>query len=437
MKKTKNPLLFYPMPKEGESFKGYIMRLGNRNGFTELKRFLYLFGIIQLPKRIFIVGTNEYYQFLNIISESSNIQKDELDAFFAFEKEVQTIDDFSSEHVHLDTPQICPFCLAEDQYLKRDWQSLYFTHCYKHESKLWDRCLNCKKSFVWEGKLFVGCTNCNFKWSHFRPLADTFLPASQKSLGEASGECKLNLMKTIKQHLKFGLRPFDASFQNLRDIKKYVPDLEPHIEFAYQLAHSNEVLAELKKARKKHWQNKTSMTKNLAILKQVEVANDEWFNQVGAKTGNFISAPTTPKEASHMILTAHRRLNVDEDKACLELLWDQVCSVLNLNEKHVKELIKQSTIPGRMHKNSPKKVSPCRIDDLALFYNIIKKIAKPLELKNDAIQYKSYIAWGNDRALAKHKLNTKKLVGYVLSGDISLFAPDNDEHLFDDFCFCE
>lgn len=95
-----------------------------------------------------------------------------------------------------------------------------------------------------------------------------------------------------------------------------------------------------------------------------------------------------------MILSSHRRLNTKPDKASLELSWQQLKSVLKTDKPYIIKLIKEGVMPGRMHVNSPQKVSPSRRDDLVQFYKVVKTYSLPLGAANDDM-----IAWGDDNAL--------------------------------------
>jgi hypothetical protein len=58
------------------------------------------------------------------------------------------------------------------------------------------------------------------------------------------------------------------------------------------------------------------------------------------------------------------------------------------NRQTLIKLIKEGVMPGRMHVNSPQKVSPSRMDDLVQFYKVVKQYSLPLGAANDEM-----IAW--------------------------------------------
>ncbi len=435
MKPLNKRMPFRPIPFHGELFKGYIIRLASRNGRDELKDFVNAFEIAAVAKKIYVVGTLEHQRFMEVLSTSMGMDCAALAKYFEQEKEIQMLDWLSSRHVLVNHPSVCPKCVAKHGYLKADWHLYYATHCHEHECKLWNSCPQCGKSFTWSGKLLHGCPSCGLKWKHVSPIKAE-LPSSQVALASVQGQAKLELTKHIILKLNVGLRPFDASFQKLRDIDKHVSDLEGHVEHAFQLVYSKDAMTKLKTKRIQHWQSKVAGQPQVALFNQLDAANDEVFNQMDTQSGHTVGASVEPQEASHHVLTSHRRLNTSPDKASLELAWSQLEDTLKISEARIKSLIREGQIPGRMHVNSPDKVSPSRVDDVVKFFRDIKQQALPLTASNDEEQQNNLIAWGDDKALSKYKLKTYELIKHVSSGELPIYAPDHHDHVFEDFRFC-
>lgn len=435
MKQLNKRIPIHPMPFKGELFKGYIVRLASRNGRDELNDFKDAFDIKGPAKKIYVVGTPEHDAFINVLSASMGVDTDKLAACFEMEKEIMMLDWLSTRHVLVNRPNVCPSCMTDHGYLKEDWHLYYATHCYEHESKLWNSCPQCGKGFAWNAKLLTGCTNCSLKWKSVSPIKGK-LPSSQVALSQTTGTNKLALAVAILHSLKVGLRPFDADIQKPRDIAQYVTDLEPHVEYAFQVMQSKKVVANLKKARKQHWQLKIGGQPQVALFDKLDAANDAVFNETSAQPAFQTANPIAPKEASYMVLTAHRRLNAAPDKANLELSWLQLEDVLKMGKPHIRTLIKQGIIPGRMHFNSPQKVSPSRVDDVVEYFRDVKKQSLPISASNDDGSGNGLIAWGNDKALSKYKLSTKELAQYVSTGKLPIYGPSHHDHLFEDFRFC-
>ncbi|NVJ64758.1 MAG: TniQ family protein [Flavobacteriaceae bacterium] len=435
MKSLNKRMPFRPMPFHGELFKGYIIRLASRNGRDELKDFVKAFEIAAVAKRIYVVGTPEHQRFIEVLSNSMGVDCAALAKYFEQEKEVQVLDWLSSRHILVNHPSVCPKCVAKHGYLKADWHLYYATHCHEHECKLWNRCPQCGKLLTWNGMLLDGCPSCALKWKNVSPIKAE-LPSSQVALSNVQGQAKLELIKQIILKLNIGLRPFDASFQKLRDIDKYVCDLEAHVEHAFQLAHSKDAMVQLKVKRIQHWQSKVAGKPQVELFNKLDAANDYLFNRLDTESGHTIGESVEPKESSHQVLTSHRRLNASPDKACLELTWPQLKDTLKINEERIKSLIRGGLIPGRMHMNSPDKVSPCRVDDVVAFFRDIKQQALPLVASNDEKHQDEFIAWGDDKALSKYKLKTHELIKPVSSGELPIYAPDHHDHVFEDFRFC-
>jgi hypothetical protein len=330
MKQLSKHIPFRPMPYHGELFKGYIIRLASRNGRDELKDFVSAFDIGMNCQSIFIAGSERYYEFLCVLAPSMDIDKKVLEAFFDGEKSVQMMDWLSVRRTVVRRPSLCPSCVAKKGYLKAEWHLYYATHCREHECKLWTACPRCAKEFAWQGRLLQGCTSCYLQWKDVSPVKAR-LPASQKAIAKAQGKKKEVLIEAILQNLKVSLRPYDASILQPRDLDLYVDDMTSHIEHAYQLATSHEAIDELKLARQEHWQSKVG-DGNFALIKQLETANEPIFDKLKSQSNQKFDKMTEVKEASHMILSSHRRLNTKPDKASLELSWQQLKSVLKIDK---------------------------------------------------------------------------------------------------------
>jgi hypothetical protein len=420
---------FRPWPVQGELFKGYILRLASRNGRDKPNDFVNAFRPTYKVKSRFSVGTQFYDEFLTVLAISMGVDKEMLAENFKNEERAQMFDWLSVKRMSLDHATICPSCVAKYGFLKADWHLYYATHCIEHESKLWKSCPQCGKALDWKGGILKGCTHCDLEWKDVSPIKDK-LPSSQIALSNATGKKKEELISKLLSNLKVSLRPFDASIQKPRDVDLFVDDLSTHIEHAFQLAHSQVVIDDLKKARKQHWQSKIGGSSQVAFFDKFEAANDETFEELSANFEYKVDGVVELKEASHMVLSAHRRLNSPPEKACLELSWSQLEKVLKMSELDIKKLIKGGVIPGRMHANSPLKVSPSRLDDVIHFFRAVKQHSTPLNAAND-----EFIAWGDDKALSHFRVSTQKLAQRVSIGDVPIFGPAHDDHLFEDFYF--
>ncbi|WP_157980953.1 TniQ family protein [Aliidiomarina shirensis] len=427
---------FHPLPYEGELFKGYILRLAVCNELDKLQDFVSAFDIPAGTKKIFLIGTQENERFMRVLTQSLGYEAGSLDKYFEGEGARQMIVWLSSRHTLVNEPTICPHCLEDQPHLKAEWHLYYTTHCLKHKCQLWNECPQCNNKFKWSGGLFKKCTSCGLQWKNVCAIRVS-PPLSQIAIAEAKGANKTALVKRILSKMNIGLRPFDASFQRQREIDKYVPDLARHIESAYQLGYSEDAVVELKKQRFSHWQNKIGGPRQTVLMQQIDAANDErFFDFENAKHSSGKDTPIF-KEASFRVLTSHRRLNTTPENACFELSWNQLEEVLLMRTAHLKKLIREGELPGRMHVNSPKKVSPSRLDDVVKFFRRIKKNSIPIRAANDDTFEKEFIAWGDERRLSDFKLKTKDLVKLLSSNQLQVYSPDYYNHGFDSFHFKE
>lgn len=435
MKQLSSRIPFRALPIEGELFKSYVLRLASLNHREDLSDFVSAFGLPRNSTRIFMMGTAENKKFMRVLSLSLGYQADALDKYFEAEQMKHMRKWLSARQTLMSTPAICPTCVENEKYLKTDWHLYYSSHCLEHKCELWGNCPQCGDKFKWQGKIFDQCTSCGLQWKNVCPVKVISAPLSQIAIAEATGKKRDELVNRITSKMNISLRPFDASFQRNREIDEHVPELASYIETAYQLGHSKKAIKELKELRLQYWQHKVGGPSQIALMQQIESANEEHFHDVYEEQKVPSEKPLTLKEASYKILTSHRRLNTSAEKACFELSWEQLKRVLLMSETHIKQLIREGTLPGRMHINSPAKVSPSRLDDIVGFFRQVKDNSLPLPAANDDYFEQDYIAWGEEEKLSKFKLKTKDLVKRLQSGDLSVYSPANHDHGFEKFHF--
>lgn len=435
MKQLSMRIPFRALPIEGELFKAYTVRLASLNHRENLSDFVSAFGLPGNSTKIFMRGTPENEKFMRILSLSLGYEVGSLDKYFETEGVRQMRKWLSSHQTLMSNPTICPTCVENEKYLKADWHLYYASHCLEHNCKLWRDCPQCGNKFKWQGKVFDGCTSCGLQWKNVCAVKVFSPPLSQVAIAESTDTDKDNLVNRITSKMNISLRPFDASFQRNREIDEHVPDLASYIETAYRLGHSKSAIKELKKLRLEYWQSKIGGAPQAKLMQKVDAANDEHFFDLDETRKVPSQKPLTLKEASYQILTSHRRLNTTAEKACFELSWNQLERVLLMKEPHLKKLIREGTIPGRMHINSPGKVSPSRLDDIVGFFRQIKNKSLPLPAANDDNFEQDFIAWGEDERLSDFKLKTRDLVKRLKSGELKVYSPDYHDHGFENFHF--
>lgn len=435
MKPLSSRIPFRALPVEGELFKSYVVRLASLNHREDLGDFVSAFGLPRKSARIFMLGTAENEKFMRVLSQSLGYEVGLLNNYFKAEGERKMRKWLSARETLMSTPTVCPKCVESEKYLKAEWHLYYASHCLEHKCKLWRDCPQCGNKFDWQGRILDECTSCGLQWKNVCPVKELSPPLSQIAIAEAAGEHRDELIQRITSKMNISLRPFDASFQRNREIDEHVPELASYIETAYQLGHSKKAMKELKELRLQYWQHKIGGPSQLALMKQIDSANDEHFHDVHEKRKLPYEKPLTLKEASYKVLTSHRRLNTTAEKACFELSWEQLKSALLMSETHIKQLIREGALPGRMHINSPAKVSPSRLDDIVGFFRQVKVSSLPLPAANDDNFEQDFIAWGEDERLSNFKLKTKDLVKRLQSGDLSVYSPANHDHGFEKFHF--
>ena len=63
--------------------------------------------------------------------------------------------------IHKSSTKLCPYCLSENSYIKKAWETSFYTVCAKHKSLLIDRCPSCDRKISIFRKSIVKC-NCGF-----------------------------------------------------------------------------------------------------------------------------------------------------------------------------------------------------------------------------------------------------------------------------------
>lgn len=436
MTQLNKQLPFHPLPINGELFKGFILRLAFRNGRDKLTNFMKSMQMPATAQRPFVVGSPEYEGFIDKLALLLGCDKTKLSECFEDEKAIHLFNWMSSaRHIVVNDPIICPCCVLSEKYLKSQWHFYYSTHCIEHECKLWRRCPQCNSKFKWHASLFEGCVECGLKWKNVSPIK-VEPPLSQIAIAGAEKKAKFDLIERIFKKMNVGLRPFDASFVNPRDVEQNVPCISDHFENAFLIAHSKEVVAKLKEERINQWQKMVGRPHQKRLFQKIDAANDDVFKDVFNQDILIDNRAPKFKEATFRVLTSHRRLNTTKDKARLETKWPHLENVLLLKENEIKSLIKEKILPGRVHINSPSKVSPSRVDDVVTFFRTLKRQALSMDKCSLEGVNGNFIAWGDDKQLRRYRVKTHQLVRHLNSKSINVYAPDHHDHGFEEFYFC-
>ena len=423
-------LPIYPLPQKGESFKGYVTRLAFINGLDGLANLLRCLGYTNNSKLIFKVGSPKSTAFINVLSRAVGISSEEMNKYFEQEREIAQTKYISVRHIKDASPIVCQSCLKRNGFIKSEWHYYYSSYCNEHKEKLHKACPSCGALFEWKSSIFKGCTSCGKAWGSFKTIKSkksTFV----ESLNHLEGREFDSLYNKVTENLKVGLRPFDASFVNVRDIDKFVPDITPHVDFTYLLTQSKQSIEYLKGARINNFINSINGYAPVTIINQAEAANDDLFEQLTMRSTMNESSWSAPQSSSHNVLTAHRRKNTCGKHAHLELSWQQLKLIINIDIADIKKLIQRKVLPKRTHYNNSNKISPSRLDEVIHLFNEIKKYSH-----TDCSSKGTLINWSNRNAFRELKIRRVDVLTLAAERKIRVFSPEYEDHSFDQFKFC-
>lgn len=142
-----------------ESVRGYFWRVATRNGYLEPK---HLLSVLKLPNNW---GGRRY--FLRMIDdvlvhmpEPAEFWRERADTFlYQGEQGGAGIQDWWIEDV-----RICPLCLADGGYIRKDWEIPSVTVCPEHGTPLIHKCPECSEPLTWHHSLQDQCRHCGSKW---------------------------------------------------------------------------------------------------------------------------------------------------------------------------------------------------------------------------------------------------------------------------------
>ena len=158
-----------PRPINGESYRGYLLRLVDQNGFK---------SISSLTRSL---GCN-FISSVNLLSKSSvklieliePVLKMNSGQLLGFFEKHWSFDVYASNDVNLRRlfhkhARICPFCIEEQCYSKADWDFAFITTCKKHQCLLIDTCPHCLEQISWKRPELHLCHCCERDFSEYTP----------------------------------------------------------------------------------------------------------------------------------------------------------------------------------------------------------------------------------------------------------------------------
>jgi hypothetical protein len=201
-------------PQDGESLRGYLLRLANCNGYAGLSPLL---GVVASHLRVRTLKASTLasnHSALGILSRMVFGDSGRLDHFYAR----NLADEATALHgVRVDNDaqnekfaQVCPQCLAERGVADQTWDLAPVVACEIHRTEFIERCATCAERILWERPSFFQCHHCHDDLRFVRAAKDS-------ALAEVSGDFgTLAPFRFIAENAERVDEPWDTAFVVLR-----------------------------------------------------------------------------------------------------------------------------------------------------------------------------------------------------------------------------
>lgn len=155
-------LLVRPAPLKGESLRGFLLRVGERNGYGEGTN---LFSALTGYKGSQYMVSD---QALDILAHALSLSRHQIEtiSYLYVAKGVISQCQFfghavSVNHLRSSQPAVCPDCLAQQQAISGLWDLRAVCVCPHHGKWLIDRCPACNEALKWNRASLINC-QCGF-----------------------------------------------------------------------------------------------------------------------------------------------------------------------------------------------------------------------------------------------------------------------------------
>lgn len=213
-------LLVRPMPEEGESFIGYIVRLTELNGYNTPSWILSLGDIDYMELQWNFTFVFSHPDKLKKFAEITGNQVSGLTSLLYLPADSRERLGFEGEYdfygaylnrsiIRPHCPKVCPKCLKESGYARRVWDCSLVTACPIHACMLIDTCPKCRRRIKCV-RMRLSICSCGCDWREIDPQ---FLTADELSVSRRVYQLCGLLSKTSKEDKEnplhgLGLRDF-------------------------------------------------------------------------------------------------------------------------------------------------------------------------------------------------------------------------------------
>ena len=158
-----------PRPNNGESYRGYLLRLVDLNGFKSVSSLTRSFGCNFVSSANLL--SKHSIKLIGLVEPSLQMNPGQLLGYF---EKHWSFDIYASDNVNLrrlfhNHSRICPLCIKEQCYSKSDWDFAFITTCKKHQCLLIDTCPHCFEQISWKRPELHLCHHCEGSFSEYTP----------------------------------------------------------------------------------------------------------------------------------------------------------------------------------------------------------------------------------------------------------------------------
>jgi hypothetical protein len=225
-----------PLPVEGESLTGYLLRLGKLNCVFKPSEIMDVLGVRRSSHVVKGWCQPVFDDLFNALEE--RLERPVRSCLKQFQKQdelpwqsnwIRLIQD-----VRMGYPRICTQCVAETGILDWRWSLAFTSTCPKHSSLLTAECPNCRKALKWSGSLLMGCDKCEMNWAELGAPVTSDISDLESQLWTQLERDPSKIDPTVIQDLcraiVYMMRPFDS----LHDILEAAPRLFEHSQYVAQ-----------------------------------------------------------------------------------------------------------------------------------------------------------------------------------------------------------
>nr|WP_321238479.1 hypothetical protein [uncultured Tolumonas sp.] len=225
----KNDVLFAikVLPKIGESYMSFLVRVALRNGWSSVNEALSVVKIMPIKSHSHFIRAIPALNIALKIHDGSLI-----DAFTGGFSHHYYDSARSIRNIEIASVRLCPECTKNNGVLDVTWNLLPVTHCQEHRRALIDTCPICNKSLTWHAMVGVKCGFCNFEWLNAEVVHEDTPEYQREFLSSQTNVT--SWLRRFTDALLVVLRPFDNLMISLERVPE-IPRLNEYIRAAYEL----------------------------------------------------------------------------------------------------------------------------------------------------------------------------------------------------------